>query len=64
MPRGALAGTFPAAPGWIVWIVAASAVLCYAVGGRFRTERWNQRLLQLLSAILAVAAVITFLVSL
>jgi hypothetical protein len=60
----ALAGTFPAAPGWMVWIVAASAVLCYAVGGRFRTERWNQRLLQLLSAILAVAAVITFLVSL
>jgi hypothetical protein len=59
----ALAGTFPAAPGWIVWSVAAAAVLCYAVGGRFRTERWNQRLLQLLSAILAVAAVITFLVS-
>jgi hypothetical protein len=59
----ALAGTFPSAPGWIVWSVAASAVLCYAVGGRFRVERWNQRLLQLLSAILAVAAVITFLVS-
>ena len=60
----ALAGTFPAVPGWIVWIVAASAVSCYAVGGRFRTERWNQRLLQLLSAILAVAAAVTFLVSL
>jgi hypothetical protein len=59
----ALAGTFPGAPGWIVWIVAASAVLCYAAGGRLRTERWNQRFLQLLSAILAVAAVITFLVS-
>ena len=60
---GALAGTFPAVPGWIVWIVAASAVACYAVGGRFRTDRWNQRLLQTLSAILAVAAVIIFLVS-
>ena len=60
----ALAGTFPAVPGWIVWIAAASAVLCYASGGRFRTERWNQRLLQLLSALLAVAAIITFLVSL
>jgi hypothetical protein len=62
---GALAGTFPAVPGWtsIVWIVVASAVACYAVGGRFRTERWNQRLLQTLSAILAVAAVIVFLVS-
>jgi hypothetical protein len=59
----ALVGTFPGVPGWIVWIVAASAALCYAIGGRFRTERWNQRLLQLLAAILAVAAVITFLVS-
>ncbi len=59
----ALVGTFPAVPGWIVWVVAASAVLCYAVGGRFRTERWNQRLLQVLSAVLAVAAVITFMVS-
>ncbi|MGA7851594.1 MAG: hypothetical protein WCA13_21045 [Terriglobales bacterium] len=60
----ALVGTFPAVPGWIVWIVAASAIPCYAVGGRFRTERWNQRLLQVLSAILGVAAVITFMVSL
>ena len=60
----ALAGTFPAAPGWMVWIVAASAIPCYRVIGHFRTERWNQRLLQLLSAILAVAAVSTFLVSL
>jgi len=59
----ALVGTFPAAPGWIVWIVAASAVPCYAIGGRLRTERWNQRLIQVLSAVLAVAAVITFLVS-
>jgi hypothetical protein len=59
----ALAGTFPAAPGGIVWIVAASTVACYAIGGRFRTEMWNQRLLQLLSAVLAVATVITFLVS-
>ncbi len=59
----ALAGTFPAAPGWIVWIVAASAIPCYAIAGHLRTERWNQRLLQALSAILAVAAAITFLVS-
>lgn len=60
----ALAGTFPAAPGWIVWIVASSAVACYAVGDRPRAEQWNQRFLQLLSAILAVAAMITFLLSL
>jgi hypothetical protein len=59
----ALAGTFPAAPGWIVWIVAASAIPCYAVAGRFRTEPRNQRLLQALSAVLAVAAAVTFLVS-
>jgi hypothetical protein len=59
----ALAGTFPAVPGWIVWIVAASAVPCYAAGSRSGMVRWNERLLRLLSAILAVAAVITFLVS-
>ena len=60
---GALAGTFPAVPGWIVWMVAASAVTCYAVGSRSGVGPWNQRFLQLLSAILAVAAAITFLVS-
>ncbi len=59
----ALAGTFPAAPGGMVWIAAVSALLGYAVGGRFRGEHWNQRLLRLLSAILAVSAVATFLVS-
>jgi hypothetical protein len=59
----AVAGTFPAVPGWIVWIVASSAVACYAVGGRSGVEPWKQRFLQLLSAILAVAAVLTFLVS-
>ena len=59
----ALAGTFPDAPGWVVWIVAASVLLCYAVGGRFPGELWNQRLLRLLSAILAVSAAATLLVS-
>jgi len=59
----ALAGTFPTAPGWIVWTVAVSAVVCYAIGGRFQGELWNQRLLRLLAAILAVSAVATFLVS-
>jgi len=59
----ALVGIFPAAPGWIVWIVAASAAACYAVGSRFRGEQWDHRILQLLSAILAVAAAIIFLVS-
>jgi hypothetical protein len=59
----ALVGVFPAVPGWIVWIVAASAIPCYALGGRFRVEGRDQRLLQLLSAMLAVAAVTMFLVS-
>jgi hypothetical protein len=59
----ALAGTFPSAPGWMVWLVAASVLLCYAIGGRFPGERWNQRLLRLLSAILAVSAAATLLVS-
>jgi hypothetical protein len=59
----ALAGTFPAAPGWVVWIVSAAALLCYAIGGRFEGERWNHRLLRLLAAILAVSAAATFLVS-
>jgi hypothetical protein len=59
----ALAGTFPAAPGWMVWIVATAALVCYAVGGRFHGERWNHRLMRLLAAILAVSAAATFLVS-
>lgn len=59
----ALAGTFPAAPGWTVWIVAAAALLCYVIGGRFDGERWNHRLLRLLAAILAVSAAATFLIS-
>ncbi|MGB9233974.1 MAG: hypothetical protein WCC04_06140 [Terriglobales bacterium] len=59
----ALAGTFPSAPGWRVWIVAVAALLCYALGGRFQGQRWNHRLLRLLSAVLAVSAVATFLVS-
>jgi hypothetical protein len=59
----ALAGTFPAVPGWTVWIVAVSAVACYAIGGGYRVELWNQKVLQLLSAVLAVAAIIVFLLS-
>lgn len=59
----ALAGTFPTVPGWRVWVVAGSALLCYTIGGRFEGERWNERLLRFLAAILAVSAVATFLVS-
>jgi len=59
----ALAGTFPAAPGWVVWIVAASAIGCYLIGGRYRAEQWNLHVLQLISGILAASAVITFMLS-
>ncbi len=59
----ALAGTFPAAPGWEVWIVSIAALLCYVLGGRFAGERWNHRLLRLLAAVLAVSAAATFLIS-
>ena len=59
----ALAGTFPTAPGWLVWSVALAAVICYAIGGSYRGDRWPYRLLELLSAILAVSAALTFLVS-
>ncbi len=59
----ALTGAFPSAPGWMVWIVAGSALLCYTIGGQFRGEQWNQRVMRLLSAILAVSSIATFLVS-
>ncbi len=60
----ALMGTFPAAPEWIVWMAAASAVACYVIGGRFRTELGMiQRTLRLAFAVLAASAVITFSVS-
>ncbi len=59
----ALAGTFPTVPGWIVWVAAASAILCYSIGGRFPGDRWNEKLLRLLATALGVSAVATFLVS-
>jgi hypothetical protein len=59
----ALMGTFPAAPGWVVWMAAASAVACYVIGARFRTELGIQRMLRLAFAVLAASAVITFSVS-
>ena len=59
----ALAGRFPIAPGWLVWIVAAAAVVGYGIGGSYRGEQWPYRVLELLSAVLAVSAALTFLVS-
>lgn len=64
----ALAGTFPASPSGTVWVVAVIALLCYAIvprieDGKIEGKRWNERLLRLLSAVLAVSAVATFLIS-
>jgi hypothetical protein len=59
----ALAGTFPKSPGWMVWLAAASVLLCYAVGGRFPGELWKQRLLRLFLAILAASAAAALLIS-
>ncbi|MGA8298213.1 MAG: hypothetical protein WB817_01960, partial [Terriglobales bacterium] len=59
----ALAGTFPSAPGGMVWMVAVAAIACFAVLGRSAGERWNERLIRLFAAILAISALATFLVS-
>ncbi len=59
----ALAGTFPSAPGWMVWIVAVAAIVCFGIGEQAAGEHWNERLLRLLAVVLAVSAVATFLVS-
>lgn len=59
----ALAGIFPSPPPATAWIIAASAVLCYAAVGQLRSESWKQKLFQILSATLAVGAVATALVS-
>jgi len=64
----ALAGTVPAAPPWTVWIVAASAILCYAIGSRRPEDQRRRRLLWVIpsvlvgftSAALAVVAIVGF----
>jgi hypothetical protein len=59
-----LAGSFPTAPATTAWIVAALVVLCYAIGGQFRGDRWGQRLLQVLSATFAITSLAAVLISL
>ena len=57
----ALAGKVPGTPQWGVWIVAASAVLCYAVGSRRIEDQGKRRLLWVIPAALvgfAAAAVV------
>ncbi len=59
----ALAGAFPEPPMGIAWIVAGSAILCYAIVGQLRSEDWKRKLFQTFSAILAVGAVATAMVT-
>ena len=48
----ALAGSVPAAPGWTVWIVVISAVVCYAAGSRGGEDEGKRRLLWVVPAAL------------
>ena len=48
----ALAGTVPLAPDWGVCIVAASSLLCYAIGSRVPEDRRRRRLLWVVPALL------------
>jgi hypothetical protein len=59
----ALAGAFPTPPLGIAWIIAACTILVYAIGGQLRAERWQHRIVHVLSATLAVASMATVLVS-
>ncbi len=46
----ALAGKVPAAPDWAVWIVAVSAVVCYAIRSRGSVDQGKRRLLWVVPA--------------
>lgn len=59
----ALVVTFPAPPTGIAWMIAGTAILCYAIVGQLQSANWKQKLFQTLSATLAVGAVATTLVS-
>lgn len=59
----ALAGPFPALPAGIVWIIAASTVLCYAIVSQTEDTQWKPQLFQTLFAALAVASIATALIA-
>ena len=48
----ALAGTVPSSAQWGVWIVAASAALCYVIGSRVPEDQRRRRLLWVVPAVL------------
>ena len=51
--ENALAGTVPANRDWRVWVVAASALLCYTIGSQVSEDRPKRRLLWLIPAVMA-----------
>jgi hypothetical protein len=57
-----LAGTLPAAIAPGVWVASAGAIVCYAAGDSGPQKNWQQQLLRLLPAALAVCAVTALLV--
>jgi hypothetical protein len=57
-----LAGTLPGAPTWRVCIVTACAVLCYAARTPFQGDTFEKRLLDIVSAFVAVSAIAALLV--
>jgi hypothetical protein len=59
----AMAGTFPAQPEAIVWIIATVTVVCYAMGGQIEQAYWQPQIFHTLSAALAVVSAATALAS-
>lgn len=58
----ALAGRFPAAPAWMIYVVSAAAMLGYAAVAVADDDGWPLRLLRLLQAALALSAAAALLV--
>jgi len=58
----ALAGSVPPKPGLSIFVVSASAVLCYAVGKERTGEAWQQQVLHFVPALIAACAVAALLV--
>lgn len=58
----AFTGNVPASPTGLISIVAAAAVVSYALERRFQADQWQHYLLDILSAVLAVGATAALLV--
>jgi len=61
--RGALAGSYPAFPGPLPFLVAVAAILCAAIVSRSPGQHLAERVLRVLPAILAVLACAAFAVT-